>query len=156
MRRHGLAAHGHHPLLVALADDGDKPGVKMKLFQADAAQFGQAQTRSVGQFQHRLVAQRGGRGRCFRFEQTFDFRIGKRLGQPLPAARQREIFGDVLRQDLFRLGKIVKGPQRGDLQVKAFRTELRREVFRLVLQGPGPLVSRKAMRSESLTCASNR
>ncbi len=41
------------------------PASKMKMFQADAAQFRQAQAGGVGQFQHRLVAQRRRAWRAF-------------------------------------------------------------------------------------------
>ena len=41
---HGLAPHRHHPLFVALADDGDEAGLQVQLFQPQPAEFGQPQS----------------------------------------------------------------------------------------------------------------
>ena len=109
-RFHRFSPDRHDALLVALADDVDEPGVEMKLFQPQIFQFGQPQAGGVGQFQNRLVAQAFRRFRRFRREQFCDFVVRQRLGQTFPAARQRQIFRDVDRQQSFRSRRSCKTP----------------------------------------------
>ena len=77
LRRHGLPAHGHDAFLVALADHRDEPGVEMELFEAQLAEFGQAQPRGVGQFADGLVTQIPRRRLRWQFEQAGDFVVGE-------------------------------------------------------------------------------
>ena len=124
-RGHGGSPDRHHALFVALADDIDEAGVEVKLFEAEVAQFREAQAGGVAEFEHSLVAQIFGGFGFFRFEQFFNFVVRQRLGQPLPAPWQRQIFRHVRGQKLFRFGKTVKRPQRGDFQINTLAAEAR-------------------------------
>src|SRR5262249_44015669 len=113
-------ADGNNSLFVALADDVDEAGVEMQLFEPKVSKLRESQTGSVSRFEDGLVAKAG---RCFRSfggQQVLDFTAGEGLGQAFPTARQRKVFGDILRQDLFVLSKAVESVQRRDFEVKAF------------------------------------
>ena len=88
-RFHRFAPHRHDAFLVALADNVDETGFKMKLFQAQIAQFRQPQAGGVGEFKNSLVTQSFRQFRRLRFKQFFNFLICQRLGQALPPPRQR-------------------------------------------------------------------
>ena len=49
-RSDGFFSHRQDALFVAFADDVDESGFEMELFEADAAQLGEAQAGSVGEF----------------------------------------------------------------------------------------------------------
>jgi hypothetical protein len=112
----------------------------VQLFEPQIAQFGNAQTGSVAQLQDGLLAKRGGRLDGQGREQLFDLRVGERLGQTFPTARQRKILRDIGRQQLFIFREPIEGAQRGDLQVKAFGTEPSQRVLFLILELARPLV----------------
>ena len=61
-RCHGYFPDRYDALLVAFADDVDKAGIEVKLFQAQIAKLREPQTGGVSQFKNRLVAQTSRRG----------------------------------------------------------------------------------------------
>ena len=144
------ASHGYDAFLVALADHGHKTGLQVQLLQAEVAQFGQTQTRGVGQFQESLIAEAGRRFRGDRFEQALDFFLGERFGQPLPPTGQRQVFGDVNRQVLFDFAKPVEGAQGCDLQVNTFRAERAGRSLRGIGGLAGSLVLQKGHQMRQL------
>src|SRR5262249_488699 len=84
--RDGFLAQRQDALFVAFSDNIDETGFEMKLFETDAAQFGEAQARSVGEFEDGLVAQGLRRLGVFRCEKLFDFLAAERFGQTFPTA----------------------------------------------------------------------
>ena len=134
-RRHGFRPDRHDAFLVALADDVDETGFEMELFQAQAAKLGEAQAGGVGEFEHGLIAQTSTASPAVPAASSFSISaLRQRFRQSFPAARQRKIFGDVHRQELFILGEAIEGPQRRDFEINAFAAESPRRFFRFVGQ----------------------
>jgi hypothetical protein len=141
--RDGLAAHGHHALLVALADDIDEARIQMQLLQPQISQFRQPEAGRVGELEDGLIAQIPGRGGRFWLQQPRNLLVGQRLGQAFPTARQGQIFRDVDRQDFFVLGKFIKRAQRRDFQVHTLAAQAFDGLPGLVGQRAGALVLEK-------------
>jgi len=85
---HGLLARGQDTFFVAFADDVNETSFEVELFEPKAAQFGEAQAGSIGEFEDCLIAKRLGSFRCFGREELIDFLAGKRFGQTFPSARK--------------------------------------------------------------------
>ena len=94
-----LAADGHQPRLLALAEHADDPLVEVEVFEGCAGEFRHAQAAGVEEFEHRAVAQRqrvaGGGGRQGG-EELFHLQLVERVGQRTVQPRQGEHLALVL------------------------------------------------------------
>lgn len=68
----GLAPERHDAFFVAFSNYGDETAVEMKLFEAHAAEFGEAQATRVGEFEDGVIAEISGRGVRRRREKLLD------------------------------------------------------------------------------------
>ena len=119
----GCASDRDDAFLVPFPNHVDEAGFEMQLLQANVPQFAEPQAGGIGKFEDGLVAQRVRGGRFFRSEQLVNFSVAQRLGQSFPTTRQRKIFGDVGRKQLFVFGETIQCAQRGDFQVNAFAAQ---------------------------------
>ena len=120
-RFRGGLAHRHDPFLVAFADHCDEAAVEVQLFEADIAQFSEAQAAGIGEFEDGVVAQVGWSRLGWRREEFFNFFGAQCFGQALPAARERNAFGGIGCNNFFAFGIAEESAQGGDLEVEALR-----------------------------------
>ena len=97
-RPRGVAAHRHHPVLAALADQPhQRVRAQLQLVDVEAGRLGDARPGAVEELEQRPVPQQPGvRGqvigtRAGRVEQALHLRQGDRLGQPPGRRRRRDL-----------------------------------------------------------------